>query len=87
MYTQRSSKPRLKNSNLGEADLNALYGAYSSDMPLVDFEALCVSVVQRGGGGQVVKDAVIRSINAGQTRARSLAHAQNFIMAGMGLGV
>lgn len=84
--TQSSSKPRLKNDTLGEDTLKRLYDAYvnmSDDM----FEALCVDTVQAGGGKQPMKDSIISSIYNTKLKATKLKKVQDFILAGMGLGV
>lgn len=84
--TQSSSKPRLKNDTLGEDTLKQLYDAYVT-MDDVMFEALCVNVVQAGGGKQPMKDSIINSIYGTKSKATKLKKAQDFILAGLGLGV
>ena len=87
MYeTQASSKPRLKNDTLGEDTLKYLYDAYATKDD-AHFEALCVSVVQAGGGKQPMKDSIIQAIYATKSKATKLKKAQDFILAGMGLGI
>ena len=84
--TQASSMPRLKNDTLGEDTLKHLYDAYVT-MDDIQFEALCVSVVQAGGGKQPMKDSIIQAIYATKSKATKLKKAQDFILAGLGLGV
>lgn len=84
--TQSSSKARLKNDTLGNDALSKLYTAFST-MSDVDFEALCVDTVQAGGGHQPTKDRIIESIRAARKKETKLKKAQDFILAGMGLGV
>ena len=84
--TQTSSKARLKNDTLGDDALSKLYGAFNT-MSDVDFESLCVDTVQSGGGHQPTKDKIIESIRTTRVRATKLKKAQDFILAGMGLGV
>ena len=87
MYeTQASSKPRLKNDTLGEDTLKYLYDSYVTKDD-AHFEALCVSVVQAGGGKQPMKDSIIQAIYATNSKATKLKKAQDFILAGMGLGI
>lgn len=87
MYnTQQSSKARLKNDTLGDGALTALYDAFVK-LPDAEFEALCVSVVQAGGGKQPRKDEIIAAIYATNSKSSKLKKAQDFILAGMGLGV
>lgn len=84
--TQTSSKPRLKFDTLGEDTLKHLYSAYES-MTIHDFQHLCVEVVQAGGGSQPTKDKIITAIQATKNKSTQLKKAQDFILAGMGLGV
>jgi hypothetical protein len=84
--TQASSKPRLKNDTLGEDTLKQLYDAYTT-MDDMMFEALCVSVVQAGGGKQPMKDSIINAIYSTKSKSTKLKKAQDFILAGLGLGV
>lgn len=87
MYnTQASSKPRLKNDTLGNDSITRLYDAYVS-MSDEMFEALCISTVQQGGGKQPMKDSIISAIQSTKSKSVKLKKAQDFILAGMGLGV
>ena len=84
--TQASSRPRLKNDTLGEDTLKHLYDAYTTMDDLM-FEALCVNVVQAGGGKQPMKDSIINAIYDTKSKGTKLKKAQDFILAGLGLGV
>ena len=84
--TQSSSKPRLKNDTLGEDTLKRLYDAYVT-MDDTMFESLCVETVQAGGGKQPMKDSIINAIYSTKSKATKLKKAQDFILAGLGLGV
>lgn len=84
--TQTSSKPRLKNDTLGEDTLKSLYEAYST-MGSDEFQSYCIDVVQAGGGHQPTKDKIIQSIQTTKNKDTQLKKAQDFILAGMGLGV
>lgn len=84
--TQSSSKPRLKNETLGDDALRNLYDAFNS-MNDREFTIKCIETVQAGGGKQPKKDQIINEIYNSSTRGRKLKLAQDFIMAGMGLGV
>lgn len=85
MSTQSSSKPRLKNDTLGNEALTALYDAYAT-MDRDDFHIFAEGVVMAGGGNQPTKLAICESM-VGASKVRILTKAQNFILAGMGLGV
>lgn len=84
--TQVSSKPRLKNDTLGDRALRELYDGYVQ-MDDFKFEHLCCEVVQSGGGTQQTKDSIINGIRKASSKAAKLKKAQDFILAGMGLGV
>lgn len=84
--TQSSSKARLKNDTLGDDALTKLYSAYTTMSP-VDFETVCVDTVQAGGGSQPTKDKIVQSIRSTNKKETKLKKAQDFILAGMGLGV
>ena len=85
--TQSSSKPRLQNDTLGNDGLSRLYGVYESAIDLGHFKQICEDMVQAGGGKQARKDEIIRSIRSTTSRSVALKKAQDFILAGLGLGV
>jgi hypothetical protein len=85
--TQSSSKPRLQNDTLGEESLQCLYGYFESQIDLGHFKEICEEMVQAGGGKQARKDDMIRAIRSTTSRQVALKKAQDFILAGMGLGV
>lgn len=87
LNTQSSSKPRLKNDTLGDDALQRLYGIYESSIDLAQFKQVCEDFVQSGGGNQPRKDEIISSIRRATRKDQALTKAQNFILAGMGLGV
>ena len=87
LHTQTSSAPRLKNDTLGDQALKDLYRVYERD----DFETFRLyaeCVVQSGGGKQEMKDKIIAEFHKPlATKTTVLTKTQNFILAGMGLGV
>lgn len=83
--TQSSSKPRLKNDSLGDQALKELYAAYSA-MDDASFRAYAKVLVSQGSGKEARKQQIIESM-AGLPKASVLKKAQDFILAGMGLGV
>lgn len=83
--TQSSSKPRLKNDTLGNDALTRLYRAYET-MSVDDFRLFATVMVNMGGGKHSMKDKIIAGFDTAD-KARILQKAQNFILAGMGLGV
>ena len=50
------------------------------------FRIVAEGIVQAGGGKQKMKDEIISSFE-GASKEKILTKAQNFILAGMGLGV
>ena len=85
MKTQSSSKPRLANDTLGNDALTELYKAYET-MNLEDFRIFAEGVVMAGGGKQPTKLAICESMANTTIKYKILTKAQNFILAGMGLG-
>jgi hypothetical protein len=87
MYTQTSSKSRLKNDTLGNEALTELYKAFEV-MSFDDFRIFAEGVVMAGGGKQPRKLEIVGSMYAPTaTKSQVLKKAQDFILAGMGLGV
>lgn len=87
LKTQTSSKPRLQNDTLGDEALKELYNAYAI-MNRDDFRIFAEGVVMAGGGKQPMKLAIIDQMNKpNASKEFILTKVQNFILAGMGLGV
>lgn len=84
--TQSSSRPRLKNDTLGDRALTSLYDGYVQ-MEDYKFEHFCCEIIQAGGGSQETKDKIIKEIRSATAKSTKLKKAQDFILAGMGLGV
>lgn len=85
--TQTSSKPRLQNDTLGEDALKRVYAFYESSIDLAQFKVICEDTVQMGGGNQKRKDEIIGAIRQAVKKETALKKTQDFILAGMGLGV
>lgn len=87
LNTQTSSKPRLQNDTLGNDALQALYKAYET-MDFIEFKVYAEGVVMAGGGKASMKNEIVAAMNRPNvTKTMVLTKAQNFILAGMGLGV
>lgn len=87
LKTQASSKPRLQNDTLGDQALVDLYRVYE-EQNFEAFRAYAECVVQSGGGKQPMKDAIIAQFYKPMaSKTTILTKTQNFILAGMGLGV
>jgi len=84
--TQTSSKPRLKNDTLGNQALVDLYDSFTA-CSAEAFQQKCIELVQAGGGKQERKNEIINAIVAARSKAQQLKKTQDFILAGMGLGV
>jgi hypothetical protein len=85
--TQSSSKARLKNDTLGNDALQRLYVVFESPIDLGHFKKICEDMVQAGGGKQTRKDEIISAIRSTTKREVALKKTQDFILAGLGLGV
>lgn len=87
LRTQSSSKPRLQNDTLGNDSLTQLYNAYEM-MDFDNFRVFAEGVVMAGGGKQPRKLEIINSMHSPTaTKSQILKKAQDFVLAGMGLGV
>lgn len=87
LKTQSSSKPRLQNDTLGNESLTQLYSAYET-MTFDNFRIFAEGVVMAGGGKQPRKLEIVSSMySPTATKSQILKKAQDFILAGMGLGV
>ena len=86
LKTQSSSAPRLKNETLGNDALTELYSAYKN-MDVFEFKFFAESVVMAGGGKAPRKMEICSAIQASHSKDYILKKAQDFILAGMGLGV
>lgn len=84
--TQTNSKPRLKNDTLGDDALKRLYACYES-LDLGQFKIIAEDFVQMGGGKQARKDEIVSAIRRSTSKSVALKKAQDFILAGMGLGI
>lgn len=87
LRTQSSSKARLKNDTLGDQALLDLFEQYKS-ASFEEFRTYAEALVISGGGKQPMKDAMIAEFHKPMaTKSTILIKTQNFILAGMGLGV
>lgn len=86
LKTQSSSKARLQNDTLGDDALKRLYAFYEG-LPFGQFKVVCEDMVQNGGGKQQRKNEIILAIRSSTSKEQALKKAQDFILAGMGLGV
>lgn len=87
LKTQTSSKARLQNDALGNEALTKLYEAYET-MDFDNFRVFAEGVVMAGGGKQPRKLEIVSSMYEPlATKSKILKKAQDFILAGMGLGV
>ncbi len=84
--TQASSAARLKFVKLGDSDLKKLYQQFDM-MSTVDFQQYCQSVVNSGSGGKAKKYTIVSKIEMMVEKKSILKITQDFILAGMGLGV
>jgi hypothetical protein len=85
--TQASSAPRIKTDTLGESTLIELYAAYEQSMKLEDFKSKCHGMIDKSTAVKTTKLKFHHLIDQAYTHDKVLATTQNFILAGMGLGV
>lgn len=77
----------MQNDTLGDEALRDLYRVYEQQN-FDAFRAYAECVVLSGGGKQPMKDAIIAEFyKPSATKTSVLTKTQNFILAGMGLGV
>ena len=86
MKTQTTCKPRLNNDTLGDDALKSLYRNYEI-MHTSEFAEFCMDTVNAGGGARPVKDKIVSCIFNANNKTVMLKKTQDFILAGMGLGV
>lgn len=84
--TQRTSKARVKHEVYGEMDFQDLYKAYDQ-LTLRQFKDYCIELIQIGTGRQPKKDEICGAIEDCNDKDRALKLTNDFILAGMGLGV
>lgn len=86
MYTQKSSKVRVKKDTIGDCGLKALYEVYNT-MTTEQFRSYCIDVIERSTGKRNTKDKFIREIDSSQYKDLMVKKVTNYLLAGQGLGV
>ena len=86
LKTQSSSKSRLKNDTIGDEGLRDLYDNYGK-LNAEAFRIYCIQLVKSGGGNEPTKQAIIQDLQMTGNKDRMLQKTNNFVFAGMGLGV
>lgn len=84
--TQTNSRARVKDDAFNDDTLRSLYSMYES-ADLDTFKQFAIDTVQRGNGKQSKKDLIINEITRTSNKATALKKAQDYILAGQGLGV
>ena len=84
--SQSSSQARLKFVKLGDDALTQLYHNYEC-LSTVDFQSFCISTIEQGSGGKAKKSKFTIVLQALIDKNKMLKTTQDFILAGMGLGV
>ncbi len=86
--TQASSKPRIKQDNLGNEGLKFLYGQFESkEVTLQDFRTTCLQLIEQSTGKRTTKDKFIQLINTAKSKQDMVVKVNNYMLAGQGLGV
>lgn len=84
--TQSNSRARVKADAFNDDTLRSLYSMYES-ADIDTFKQFAIDTVQRGNGKQSKKDLIINEITRTNNKAVALKKAQDYILAGQGLGV
>lgn len=84
--TQTSSKPRVKNDQLGDERLKLLFAAFQSHN-LEEFRNFCQVTIEESSGKRATKDKFITLIKTAPSKNDMLTKVSNYLMAGQGLGV
>lgn len=85
-HTQSSSEARVKYNPLNEDVQKELYRRWAID-DVDTFRHYCQEVIALGTGKAEKKFTFTRELNRLQDKNKMLEKVNNFIMAGMGLGV
>jgi len=86
LKTQQSSKPRVKNDGMGEAEVVALFAKYAIEAPNT-FRQSCIELIEASNGKRSKKDTFIYELNATTNKSFMLKKVTNYFLAGQGLGV
>lgn len=84
--TQQTSNARVKKDLIGNQGLTDLYKAYAEEDDLT-FLTRCMQLVDSSGGSKSTKNKFKFLLSFSKTKVEMLNHTNNFILAGMGLGV
>ena len=84
--TQTSSKPRVKNDQLGDDGLKVLFEAFKTH-PIEEFRNLCRDMIEASSGKRATKDKFHKLIETSRSKNDMLTKVSNYLMAGQGLGV
>lgn len=86
--SQMSSEKRVKNDRLGSETIKTLYANYSNvQIDDAAFDQLCIDQIMNASGTKAKKVSFADKINHFQNRHKALKMTQDYILAGMGLGV
>jgi hypothetical protein len=84
--TQHSSRPRVREERFDEETFDELYKNYDRMMER-EFKDYCIELIQSGTGKQLKKDEICGEIEDASSKGRVLKLTNDFMFAGMGLGV
>ena len=84
--TQTSSKPRVKNDQLGDGALTVLFEAFKTH-PIEEFRNLCRDLIEASSGKRATKDKFHKLLETSRSKNDMLTKVSNYLMAGQGLGV
>lgn len=85
--TQATSEQRVKYDTLGDASLTELYAAYNTASNIDELKKVCKQMIEKSTAKKATKDKFNRLISEATQKDKVVGLTQNFILAGMGLGV
>ncbi len=84
--TQKNSRQRVKIDSVGDTGLKLLYTQYESQS-VTGFRALCKSLIEQSTGKRETKDKFLYVLDKSNSKNDMLLRVNNYLLAGMGLGV
>lgn len=86
MYTQSSSKARVRKDTVGENRMKVLFEMYK-ECDLQSFREACKQTIDMSTGSKVTKERFHRELQKAVSKDKLLTTVTNYLLAGQGLGV
>lgn len=84
--TQKNSRQRIKTDTVGEEGLKILYSQYENQT-VTGFRLLCKNLIDQSTGKRETKDKFLNVLDRSSSKSEMLVKVNNYLLAGMGLGV